>query len=86
MRKNSSQRGLAVPPIDTVSGFSMNADGGMVIADSAMMQHDLEQLPLYEQAAQTLKFHQAKMVEGELPMDIAKFNQRMSKFLGLALG
>jgi len=26
------------------------------------------------------------MVEGELPQDIAKFNQRMSKFLGLALG
>ena len=36
--------------------------------------------------ASFLLFDQAKMVEGELPMDIAKFNQRMSKFLGLALG
>ena len=32
-----------------------------------------------------LLFDQAKMVEGELPNDIAKFNQRMSKFLGIAL-
>ena len=36
--------------------------------------------------ASFLLFDQAKMVEGELPQDIAKFNQRMSKFLGLALG
>ena len=35
--------------------------------------------------ASFLLFDQAKMVEGELPQDIAKFNQRMSKFLGLAL-
>ena len=36
--------------------------------------------------ASFLLFDQAKMVEGEMPQDIAKFNQRMSKFLGLALG
>ena len=36
--------------------------------------------------ASFLLFDQAKMVEGELPHDIAKFNQRMSKFLGIALG
>ena len=49
MRKNSSQRGLSVLPIDTVSGFSSNPDGGMVLAGSdIMMHHDLEQLPLYE--------------------------------------
>ena len=35
--------------------------------------------------ASFLLFDQAKMVEGELPNDIAKFNQRMSKFLGIAL-
>ena len=35
--------------------------------------------------ASFLLFDQAKMIEGELPQDIAKFNQRMSKFLGLAL-
>lgn len=35
----------------------------MVLADS-IIQHELEQLPLYEQAAQTMKFHPAKMVEG----------------------
>ena len=35
--------------------------------------------------ASFLLFDQAKMVEGELPNDIAKFNQRMSKFLGKAL-
>ena len=35
--------------------------------------------------ASFLLFDQAKMVEGELPQDIAKFNQRMSKFLGVAL-
>ena len=65
MRKNSSQKGLAVPPIDTVSGFSSNPDGGMVIDQGKYFLHnDLEQLPLYEQAAQTLKFHPAKMVEG----------------------
>ena len=36
--------------------------------------------------ASFLLFDQAKMIEGELPQDIGKFNQRMSKFLGLALG
>ena len=32
-----------------------------------------------------LLFDQAKMVEGELPVDIALFNKRLSKFMGLAL-
>ncbi len=32
-----------------------------------------------------LLFDQAKMVEGELPLDISLFNKRLSKFMGLAL-
>ena len=32
-----------------------------------------------------LLFDQAKMVEGELPLDISLFNKRISKFMGLAL-
>jgi molecular chaperone HtpG len=32
-----------------------------------------------------LLFDQAKMVEGELPLDISVFNKRLSKFMGLAL-
>ena len=35
--------------------------------------------------ASFLMFDQAIIVEVELPQDIAKFNQRMSKFLGVAL-